>query len=36
MTVPIDKSPAIKFQRHPLDELCGHARTVAPYPRCAT
>jgi len=22
MTVPIDKSPSIKSQRHPLDELC--------------
>ena len=22
MTVPIDKSPHIKFQRHPLDEVC--------------
>src|SRR5262245_48302382 len=30
MTIPIDKSPAIKFQRHPLDELCINTiRTLA-------
>src|SRR5215469_7554576 len=30
MTVPLDKSPAIKFQRHPLDELCINTiRTLA-------
>jgi transketolase len=30
MTVPIDKSPSIKFQRHPLDELCINTiRTLA-------
>ena len=30
MTIPIDKSPAIKFQRHPLDEVCINTiRTLA-------
>src|ERR1700757_1641558 len=30
MTVPIDKSPTIKFQRHPLDEVCINTiRTLA-------
>ena len=30
MTVPIDKSPSIKFQRHPLDEVCINTiRTLA-------
>src|SRR5262245_438398 len=30
MTIRIDKSPAIKFQRHPLDEVCINTiRTLA-------
>ena len=30
MTIPIDKSPSIKFQRHPLDEVCINTiRTLA-------
>jgi Transketolase, thiamine diphosphate binding domain len=30
MTIPVDKSPAIKSRRHPLDEVCTNTiRTLA-------